>query len=351
MRTAMNAPLVSVIIATRDNAASIGEALATLGRQQLRDIEVIVADAGSRDDTRAIVAACGDPRVRLLANVAGGSVAARGAAIAAARGRYVAALDPRDLCDAARLARQVAYLESNPRVALVGAAVSIDTGRATRSSHMPAATTPALLGWLTRLFDPLHWTSIMLRTDVAHELAGSVRPELGAAANLDFYLRVSAYGPIARIDDPLVTLRGRAPAAIDDRSASDFSEVLARVYRPVLGDAVDEAATLVARHVACGLPVPDQATLEQLGAIIGMLQASYIDTITPGRESLRLIRDETTRLWWRIGRRAVRSGTVPLAAAAAAPPQRFGLARTGSVSGLIDRLLGKDRLAARRLAS
>lgn len=61
-------PAISVLMPTYDGARYIGQQLESILAQDLVDIEVLVADDGSRDDTVGIVSriASGDRRVRLL---------------------------------------------------------------------------------------------------------------------------------------------------------------------------------------------------------------------------------------------------------------------------------------------
>lgn len=56
----------TVLVAALNNAPFIGELLDSVLAQSYGDIEVLVRDDGSVDDTRSIVAACGDSRLRLL---------------------------------------------------------------------------------------------------------------------------------------------------------------------------------------------------------------------------------------------------------------------------------------------
>ena len=92
-------PAVSVVIPAYNGAALIGETLASLSAQTLTDWEAIVVDDVSSDDTRAVVAAFPDPRVRLVCNeVNGGPVRTRNRGVAEARGRCVAGLDQDDIC-------------------------------------------------------------------------------------------------------------------------------------------------------------------------------------------------------------------------------------------------------------
>ena len=103
-------PTVSVIIPAYNAEAYIGEALASVSAQTLREIEIIVVDDASTDATAAEVEAASatDPRIRLLRqSVNAGPSAARNWAIDAARGTWIALLDADDTYLPDRLARLV----------------------------------------------------------------------------------------------------------------------------------------------------------------------------------------------------------------------------------------------------
>ena len=93
------AVLVSVLMVARNTGPFIGAAIASARAQRYRDIEIVVIDDGSSDDTRAIAErhAAADPRVRVLDGPRKGLAAVRNASLAAARGRYAAILDSDDL--------------------------------------------------------------------------------------------------------------------------------------------------------------------------------------------------------------------------------------------------------------
>lgn len=109
-------PLVSVVTANYNGAAHLPAAIASVLGQTLDSLELIVVDDASSDDSAAIVRAAAerDPRVRLIVQRANaGPGAARNAAIAAARGRYIAVFDSDDLMAPARLARLVGRAEAD----------------------------------------------------------------------------------------------------------------------------------------------------------------------------------------------------------------------------------------------
>ncbi len=112
MRDAL-APTVSVIVPAYNCGPYLGEALDSVLGQTLPPCEVIVVDDGSTDDTPGVCAAYGD-RIRYVRQPNRGPSAARNAALALAKGDYLALLDADDVCVPDRFARQVAALRARP---------------------------------------------------------------------------------------------------------------------------------------------------------------------------------------------------------------------------------------------
>jgi cellulose synthase/poly-beta-1,6-N-acetylglucosamine synthase-like glycosyltransferase len=109
-------PLVSVVVPVHNGAAYVEAAIASALSQQACDLEVIVVDDASHDQTREVVGEClhRDPRLRLVSLAArGGPSVARNAGIAAAAGTWIAVLDADDLYLPQRLARLVAAGEAS----------------------------------------------------------------------------------------------------------------------------------------------------------------------------------------------------------------------------------------------
>jgi glycosyltransferase involved in cell wall biosynthesis len=105
------APLVSVIVPTRDRPALLAEALASLRAQSVTDFEcIVVDDAGSEP-----AALPEDARFRLVRRgEAGGPAQARNTGIEHARGRCVAFLDDDDVYLPERLALGLEALQRAP---------------------------------------------------------------------------------------------------------------------------------------------------------------------------------------------------------------------------------------------
>jgi glycosyltransferase involved in cell wall biosynthesis len=99
-------PIISVIMANYNCADYLADAIASAQKQTLRDIEIIVSDDGSSDESVEIVTRlmAEDSRIRLIkSDRNSGPSAARNRAIAAAAGEWIAIMDSDDLMDARRL--------------------------------------------------------------------------------------------------------------------------------------------------------------------------------------------------------------------------------------------------------
>ena len=103
-------PVVSVIIANYNGATYLADAIRSAQQQTLHNIEIIIADDGSTDESVGIVSRlmAEDPRIRLLQDRQNrGPAAARNRALAAASGEWIAVMDSDDLMHPKRLSTLV----------------------------------------------------------------------------------------------------------------------------------------------------------------------------------------------------------------------------------------------------
>ncbi|MFA6123717.1 MAG: glycosyltransferase [Sphingomonas sp.] len=352
MKQEPSSPTVSVVMATYNGAALVSETIASLQAQTFGDFELIIVDDCSTDDTVAVIRSFDDPRIRLFPSPVNRRVVlSRNAAIAEARGRYIAALDHDDVCHPDRFRRQVAYLESHPEIVLVGAAANVLEDGAIVPSSLAPLSTPAVIAWLLQIENPLVWSSVMMRADAARRLDPFMRPEMVYAEDFDLYHRIAAFGGIARLDDELLTYRRHSGSASQTQASAmraRATDILAAVYADTFGDAAVDTADLIVRHIMGQQPVPDRATLEQVGSALVQLQDAFLERHRPDPESRSLIRWETARRWARVGRAGLRTGTLGLGDAATVRPPHLGLGYAGIEDLILSRLVGSVRAIRRR---
>ena len=110
-------PTVSVVMPTHNRARLLRRSVASVLAQTHAELELIVVDDGSRDDTQEVLASFTDPRLVVLRNeVGGGAAAARNKGLAVARAPWVAFQDDDDTWLVRKLERQLAALQARPDV-------------------------------------------------------------------------------------------------------------------------------------------------------------------------------------------------------------------------------------------
>jgi len=118
-------PLVSVVVPVYDEMTTIQETLRSVLAQDYGNIEVIVVDDGSTDGSAAVARAIADrhERVRVLENGTNlGQSFARNRGAVEADGKYLVFHDADDLSTPSRVRKQVAFMEDNPDVGVLGSA-------------------------------------------------------------------------------------------------------------------------------------------------------------------------------------------------------------------------------------
>lgn len=109
---------VSVVIPAYNRAKRLPRAINSVLAQAPAEVEIIVVDDGSTDDTRSVVARYGD-RVRYIYQPNAGVGAARNAGMRHATGELVAFLDSDDRWHGFKLSAQMALFDARPDVGLV----------------------------------------------------------------------------------------------------------------------------------------------------------------------------------------------------------------------------------------
>lgn len=114
-------PLVTVVIPAYNAAATIDETLRSVRAQTHRNLDIIVVDDGSSDDTGTLARAHAavDPRIRVERQANAGVAAARNRGWEQGRAALFSFVDADDLWSADKTERQLAALRAMPEAGLV----------------------------------------------------------------------------------------------------------------------------------------------------------------------------------------------------------------------------------------
>ena len=205
-------PLISVLMAAYNAEAFIVDAISSLQRQTISQIEIIVVNDGSTDGTLRLANAMSDADCRIHVidlQPNRGCVEAWNAGLEHCRAPFIARMDADDISIEDRLEKQVTYLEAHPDVALVGgAATSIDRGghRITLIGVSPIPLDSDEIRRSLLLGPPCYHDCWLARREVYLALGGY--RNLFPAEDYDFLLRAVTCGyKLANIPDVILTIR------------------------------------------------------------------------------------------------------------------------------------------------
>ena len=193
------APRVSVIIPTYNHRAFIRRTLDSVFNQTMQQIEILVINDGSPDDTRDVLApVVASGRIQYFEQDNAGQSRARNNGIRRARGEYIAFLDDDDLWPEDKLEWQVKYLDEHPDVGVVGGTLQrideSDSPGAQGSFH-PTITLETLF-----VVNPFYSPGqTLIRADLLNALEG-MNAKIWGADDWDLWFRVVKRARIVMLD-------------------------------------------------------------------------------------------------------------------------------------------------------
>jgi len=241
-------PAVTVVMPAYNVAPYIGEAIQSVLAQSFADLELLVIDDGSTDDSRAIAEqyARHDRRVRVLRKPNGGISSARNLGLQAASGALIAILDSDDVWLPGYLETQVAILDAQPAIHIVTANAWFLGSRLDGLPARPWPDTRPAPDLLQMLADEEAIFIMCIFRRTVYETIGGFDESLRTNEDYDYWLRAAVAGfRFHRNDAPL----GRYRRRDDSLSASEVRMVggILRVFeklRPALLDRPVELAIL-----------------------------------------------------------------------------------------------------------
>jgi glycosyltransferase involved in cell wall biosynthesis len=182
----------------------IGEAIESILEQTFRDLELIIIDDSSTDNTLQVVSSFKDDRIRLIEKKENtGLISSLNLGIQMSRGAFIARMDGDDISHTTRIEKQIQFLKANPEIMLCGTWYQLlSLKEIIKLPVEPGDIKIALLDYC-----PLGHPTVMFRKDILAANNLSYDPDFFAAEDYELWTRMVAIGSIANIPAPLLSYR------------------------------------------------------------------------------------------------------------------------------------------------
>jgi len=203
-------PEISTIITSYNHAEYVGIAIDSALSQTFKDIEVIVVDDGSTDNSQDIISKIKDPRLTFIPLKENRREHPRNLALSLAKGKYVAFLNSDDAWEPSKLEKQLSYMENNSNVAGCFTRVKNINAKGNEMFSLHSnENCRSRFEWLKRLF--LKGNCFCLSSAVVRNSAlsktGVFCPSLFLLSDFDLWLRLAGIADLHIIEESLTKRR------------------------------------------------------------------------------------------------------------------------------------------------
>ncbi|MDZ7584263.1 MAG: glycosyltransferase [Thiobacillus sp.] len=208
----MNRPRVSVLTPVYKGERFIARTIESILSQSYADIELIIINDGSPDNSAAIIQPyLADPRVKYIEQANTGVASARNTALQHATGAYIGLCDQDDEWLPHKAKNQVAYLETYPEAGMVHGDVDYIDESGQPLPHEPCFPAAVFGRCFPRMYmgNPVMAVAAMFRRSLV-DAVGGFDPAIKYADDYDLWLRIAAHHSVGYIDEPVARYRWHA---------------------------------------------------------------------------------------------------------------------------------------------
>jgi glycosyltransferase involved in cell wall biosynthesis len=208
-------PTVSVIVAAYNASRTIGETIESVLAQTFSDLELIIVDDGSTDETKNIVSEYQrkDERIIYVWQKNARTSAARNKGLEISKGKYISIIDADDLWEENKLSKQISTIDSaEDMIVLTGIRrfQVIDGERVWNEVTMPPCTDNGRYGvsgiLLLNSFQMVFMNTALMGKELLERLGGW-NVNLWTAEDWELWLRATRRSQFKIIEEPLVYYR------------------------------------------------------------------------------------------------------------------------------------------------
>jgi glycosyltransferase involved in cell wall biosynthesis len=203
----------TILVPSFNHSQWVTETVRSALAQSERDVEVVVIDDGSTDDSLARLATLSDPRLEVIAQPNAGLSTTLNRGLERARGRWVKFVPSDDTLEPGCIERQLAAADAAPAARLVFALPTVvdaagdpypDPAPQAWFDHTPEGRDAILRDLLERNF--LCAPAVLFDRDLAR-VVGGFDPALRIAQDYDLWMKMLPWAPAAFVRERLVRVR------------------------------------------------------------------------------------------------------------------------------------------------
>lgn len=213
------APTISLVMSVYNAGRFLRAAMDSVLAQTFADVEYVVIDDGSTDDSPRVLReyADRDRRVRLTVRENKGLTVTLNEALAQARGEFVARMDCDDVSVPGRFEKQLSWLRADPSLVCVGGHFELIDEKSRLLTRLRPPTDDQsiqrlLLAGHTAICHP---AAMMRREAVAR--AGGYDPYFKTTQDLDLWLRLGEIGRLGNVPEVVLKFRQHGSSVSETR--------------------------------------------------------------------------------------------------------------------------------------
>ena len=204
----MNQPLVTVFIPVYNSEKYIIECINSITNQTYKNLDILIIDDGSQDNTIKLIESLEDKRIRFFKNeVNKGIPYTRNRGLVEAKGKYMAIMDSDDISYPDRIEKQVEFLEDNPDIDVVGTFYA----KRYKDSGTRVIRTQIIdndqIKYKLLFFSPISNPSAMVRLSTVKDNQINYNPNYFVAQDYDFWVQISKIGKLSILPEALIEYR------------------------------------------------------------------------------------------------------------------------------------------------
>lgn len=217
-------PKISIIIPTYNRSELLKRAIRSALNQSYSNLEIIIVNDASTDNTEEVIHAFTDKRIRYIKHQTNQKLSAsRNSGIKAATGEFICFLDDDDEMNSQKLKKQIdQFANSSPRTGVVYCGWQYMFNNKNVSSHTPQFKGDVFNKFLEHSFIVVH---APLTRKVCFEKVGLFDTSLESCEDWDMWIRISQHYDFDYVPNELVTVHIHE---VERMSLSLQSKILAR---------------------------------------------------------------------------------------------------------------------------